>query len=329
MQLWTDPDWLADVHAWIAEGIGELGARRTGSTEQPHVRPWSTVLRVPTSDGVLWFKASAPALVHEAAVLDVLARCRPDAVPELVSVDHDRGWMLMRDGGVRLREIIAEERDLGRWCAVLPRYAGLQLALADHADELVVLGAPDRRLATLPAQFEGLLAEVGGLTADERERLTGLVPDVVEMCRGLAAIGIPETIQHDDLHDGQVFVRDGRYLFFDWGDSCVSHPFFTMAVTLEGQLSWGLDDVEGSVDVSPFREAYLRPFAAYASRDELEAAHAAALRLGWICRALNVHMFGVSVDPVDREEWLERVRLRLRMALARTPPRSLTQPGWA
>ncbi len=87
------------------------------------------------------------------------------------------------------------------------------------------------------------------------------------MCLRLAEVGIPETVQHDDLHDGQVFVRDGGYLFFDWGDSCVSHPFFTMSVTLEGVLSWGLDDVEGSVDVTPFRDAYLASFSEYGSRD--------------------------------------------------------------
>lgn len=329
MQPWTDPGWLADVYAWIADGVAEGGARRTGPVEQPHVRPWSTVLRVPTSDGVLWFKANAPALAHEAGIVEVIARARPDAVPELLAVDRARGWMLMRDGGVRLRELVTQERDLDRWLDILPCYAGLQLDLADQADELVALGAPDRRLATLPAQFERLLSEVGGLAVDEQAQLTGLLPEVAEMCRGLAAVGIPESIQHDDLHDGQVFVRDGRYLFFDWGDSCVAHPFFSMAVTLEGVLSWGLDDVEGSVDVAPFREAYLQPFASYAGRDQLEAAHAAALRLGWICRALNVHMFGVSLDAADKDEWSERVRVRLRMALSGMPGRSATEPGWA
>ena len=84
---------------------------------------------------------------------------------------------------------------------------------------------------------------------------------VEEMCDELAGYGLPETIQHDDFHDGQVFVRDGRYLLLDWGDACVSHPFFTLSVTLEGQLAWGLDDVHGSVDVRPFRDAYLRAFA--------------------------------------------------------------------
>ena len=28
--------------------------------------------------------------------------------------------------------------------------------------------------------------------------------------------------------------KDGRYLLLDWGDACVTHPYFTLAVTLDG-----------------------------------------------------------------------------------------------
>lgn len=310
---WTDPAWLVDAHAWIDERIATARVRRTGATEQPHVRPWSTVIRVPTTDGDLWFKANVPVLAYEAGVVEVLARTRPDAVPALVGVDRERGWMLMRDGGERLREIVERERELDRWHDVLPRYGRLQLDLAGHADELVARGAPDRRLAGLAGQYADLVEAVDGLKEAERYRLRALTPEVAAMCARLAMLGVPETVQHDDLHDGQVFVRDGSYLFFDWGDSCVSHPFFSMSVTLEGMLSWGLDDVENSVDIAPYRDSYLEPFTAYADRPELERAFGTALRLGWICRALNVHMFGVSVDPADRAEWAERVRLRLQM----------------
>jgi hypothetical protein len=311
--LWTDPHWLAEAYTWIRERLEALGVRPTGDIEQPHVRPWSTVMRVPTSGGDVWFKANIPALAYEAGVVGVLARTRPDLLPELAAVDLERGWMLMGDGGERLRELVERERNLARWLDVLPRYGELQLSTASRADELVALGAPDRRLAVLPGQYERLVEDVEGLSPGERDRLRAQVPDVSEMCQQLSTVAIPETVQHDDLHDGQVFVRDGRYLFFDWGDSCVSHPFFSMSVTLEGVLAWGLDDVEGSVDVTPFRDAYLRPFASYAGRAELEAAHAIALRLGWICRALNVRRFAISLDPPDREEWAERVRLRLQM----------------
>ena len=241
--------------------LAALDIRPTGDIEQPHVRPWSTVMRVPTSAGDLWFKANVPALAYEAGVVGVLARTRPDLVPELAAVDLERGWMLMGDGGERLRELVVRENDLGRWLDVLPLYGELQLSTASQADELVALGAPDRRLTVLQAQYEQLIEDLEDLSAGERDRLRARVPEVAEMCRHLSTVAIPETVQHDDLHDAQVFVREGRYLFFDWGDSCVSHPFFSMSVTLEGQLAWGLDDIEGSVDITPFRDAYLRPFA--------------------------------------------------------------------
>src|SRR5512144_3438853 len=116
------------------------------------------------------------------------------------------------------------------------------------------------------------------------------------MCRELAVAGVPETIQHNDLHDGQVFVAGGRYVMLDWGDSCVSHPFTTMSVTLEGVLAWGPDDVEGSVDTTPFRDAYLEPFSGHPGREELEAAVATALRLGWICRAAVTRPPALALD---------------------------------
>jgi hypothetical protein len=198
--------------------VGVLGA-----TEQSHVRPWSTVLRVPTVDGDCWFKANIRACAHEGAVVCVLARKLPDRVPELLAVDFERGWMLTGDGGERLREVIERERSLQRWLDLLPEYAQLQIDMADHANEFVQHGVPDRRLQTLASQYEELLDRLDGIPESDLRRLRRLAPQVREMCDQLASYRIPETIQHDDLHDAQVFVRQGGYLFFDWGDSCVSH----------------------------------------------------------------------------------------------------------
>jgi hypothetical protein len=212
------------------------------------------------------------------------------------------------------KRIFPDDTLLRRWLELLPLYAQLQIDLVGHADELAALGAPDRRLAVLASQYEQLLDQgVEGLPEDELRRLRGLTAHVGEMCDRLAGFGLPETIQHDDLHDGQVFVRDGGYLFFDWGDACVSPAFFTMAVTLEGVLAWGLDDVEGSEDTAPYRDAYLEPFAGYATRRDLKEAHTIALRLGWLCRALNVHRLALGLEPVARAPHLEGVRVRLRL----------------
>ena len=171
----------------------------------------------------------------------------------------------------------------------MPLYAGVQLDLADRADDLVALGVPDLRLARPTRPVRGATRGGGasgrGPSTGRRERAAGR-----ELCDELAGFGLPETIQHDDFHDGQVYVRDGRYLLLDWGDACVSHPFFTLSVTLEGMLAWGLDDVEGSVDTTPFLNAYLTAFADYGDRSALEAAATIALRLGWVCRAVNARL---------------------------------------
>ena len=46
---WRDPAWISGAHTWIEEQTARLGLARTGAIEQPHIYPWSTVMRVPTA----------------------------------------------------------------------------------------------------------------------------------------------------------------------------------------------------------------------------------------------------------------------------------------
>ena len=38
----------------------------------------------------------------------------------------------------------------------------------------------------------------------------------------------PDALVHGDLHPGNVAMRDGSILLFDWTDASVSHPFFDL-----------------------------------------------------------------------------------------------------
>lgn len=323
MSSWTDPIWLAEAHEWIHDQLDRLGTPALGEIERRHVTAWSTVLRVLTEQGDLFFKANTAALAHEAAVVTLLAERRPDCIPAPLSCDLERGWMLMRDAGVRLRELIAAEQEMTRWLDVLPLYAGVQIDLTEDADALIGLGAPDLRLATLPARYEQLLDQLEGLPSDELGRLRRSVPRIADMCAELAGYGVPETIQHDDLDDEQIFLRNGRYLLLDWGDACVSHPFFSLSVTLEGVIAWGVDDIRGTVWTEPFRDAYLAPFAQDLSRADLVAACSTALRLGWVCRAINAHTSDGHHRHIHAGELpaqaAERTLVRLRMFLDGQP----------
>ncbi|MGZ4431863.1 MAG: phosphotransferase [Gaiellales bacterium] len=317
---WTDDGWLAGARAWIEAQLRDLGIVPAGHAEQAHVQPWSTVLRVPTDAGDLWFKANMPALSHEAAVIEVLAGLPPVRVPELLAVDRRSGWMLQADGGVRLRELPAGHASSSRWEQALATYAELQLDAAAERAALLAAGAPDHGLQALPGEYERLLDDSravaeelpGGLTGGEVQRLRELVPAVTRMCQGLAGGGLPETIQHDDFHDGQIFVRNGRCLVFDWADACVSHPFLTLTVTIR-VLAHRLDRAVPELD--RFRDAYLEPWTSLQPRRELLAALPDALRLGGICRALTWRRVVVDLPAPLRHEHADAVPGWLRVFL--------------
>jgi hypothetical protein len=329
--LWIQPAWLAEATAWIRARLDELGLEPTGEIEQPHVRWSSTVLRVPTADGDLWFKANAPPHAFEARLVEILHGIRPGRVPELVATDADRGWLLMRHGGERLRELVRTTADLGHWDELLPAYAELQLAAAARVDELLAAGVPDERLAALPEHVARLVDDreacmVGrgnGLSPGDYVHLRGLMPEYAAMCERLAAHGIPETIQHDDLHDGNVLVRGGRHLVFDWGDSCVSHPFHSLVVTMRA-LVHRLDLAPGGPEVLRLRDAYLEPFGAHGSREELTAAAELAHFTGTAARSLSWYRFVYAREPEFRLDDEDAVPYGLRRLLDLGPLGSWT-----
>jgi hypothetical protein len=314
---WLEPDWRAEAESWIRERV-----RVTGPIEQPHVYPWSTAMKVPTAEGDLWFKAvKQEAHAFEPALSLLLAQAFPDRVTEVLSIDAERGWMLMRDSGTRLREVTESADDLHHWETVLPRYAEIQIALASRVDELLGLGVPDERLDSLPGKVEALLdddaalllGEPEGLTTDQRGELRRRMPEVRALTEELRAFGIPETIQHDDLHDGQIFVKEGRYIVSDWGDSCVSHPFHTLTVTLRATAwKWKLEP--GSEPLLRLRDAYLEPYGPLAPAVDI------AYRTGTLSRALawRRYLLATPLDERDPED-AESVPYGLKLFLGGGP----------
>lgn len=256
-----------EAEAWIRVHVEPMGGM-----ELLQERPWGTVWRVPVAGGVAWFKVCAPVQAFEPRLTAALARRWSDRLPDVLGFDEGRAWLLLGDAG----DALGFGGDPEPWLSVLPRYAELQRGEAAHAAEHLVGGVPDRRIATFPALFETVLARDLPLRSGDLARLRAFAPRFAELCDELAARGVPETIQHDDLHGANVYRGDGTPRILDWGDSCVSHPFVTLLVTflhleeMDGPL-------RGHAQFARLRDAYLEPWGRPA---ELRETFELAQRLG-------------------------------------------------
>ena len=307
---WLDPQWRAGALDWVSARLGELGRSVLGEVEQPHVYPWSTVLRVPTAEGVVWFKANARGTAYEVPLLTALGGWCPDRVLVPLAADAERGWLLLPDGGTTLRAAQDGQTDLAHWERVLVEYAEMQRLLCPRADEMVALGVPDLRPEALPGHLADLLAdepvlmidEPDGITSADLARLRSEQDRFAQWCGELAATGVPASLQHDDLHDANIFMPadgGGPYRVFDWGDSSVAHPFATLVVTLR-VVADRLDLSNGARELLRLRDAYVEPWTGEHDRATLDEACRLALLTGPLSRALSWRRSLLDATPSAR-----------------------------
>ena len=308
---WVDPSWRGEVEEWIRATICGLGYAFADPIEHSHVRPWGTVARVPTDNGLLWFKANIAPLTFELPLIELLAT---QAVPHLVAREPNRGWMLLEDAGPLVSELYGKEPPLVVWGEFLGEYARLQVAAAPVADELIAAGVPDRRLPNLLTSLERVLENdrlvrpptPDTLTRDELDRVHALMPKLHESVAVLTALGLPDSVQHDDLHPWNVCVGRDKYRFIDWGDACVSQPM----LTLEIPLQWVGE--EGSAFA---KKAYSDPWTGLRPMEDLLAATGAAALLAQVTGVLKWELIYSALNDAERVGYEQAIPRRLRHLL--------------
>jgi hypothetical protein len=295
--------------AWIRAHI-----EPTGAIEAVHERTWATVWRVPTDAGSVFFKACAPVQAFEPRLTAELSTRWPSDVPTVIAYDDARRWLLLADAGT---PIAVSGNPPEAWLRVLPRYAELQRGEAAGTAGHLAHGVPDLRLAALPARFDDLLRSDLPLAPDEVARLRSYAPRLATEANQLAGAGIPESIQHDDLHMGNVYALDGSLRVLDWGDSSISHPFASLVVTFRF-----LEQANGLRRDDPWfarlRDAYLEPWGS-----GLIETFELALRVGAaahaIARKRQRDFLPETARPAADDEYA--VVLRRSLELAVDPPR--------
>lgn len=306
---WDSPQWLTAIENWAHSELNRRGIEPDGAIEQIHLRPWSTIVQIPTRQGNFFFKATMAGSC-EAALTQFLVGVSRNQIPLLISADLERGWMILGDGGLRLREALKEKPQIERWEELLPEYARLQIAAYEHIGELIQQGIPDRSISHFPELYRTLVADrefflvdhENGITSAEYQRLLKVQDWVAHQCERLATYRIPMTLHHGDLHDANIFINSDGYCFADWGDCSVSHPFFSLRTSyVSAEVRLGLE--EGSPELNRLRDAYLQPWQHYEPMDRLLEAFTLAVPLWSISSALIWHNVLKNSGSAARQQY--------------------------
>jgi Phosphotransferase enzyme family len=261
-----------------------LHVEPTGEIELEKDRPWSTVWRIPVGDDVVWLKYCKPVQDFEPRLTAQLYERWPDRVVEVLAHEEDRAWLLLADGGTPIGAF--GDKDAA-FVAALPLYAELQRGEAPHADDHLAHGVPDLRVEALPELYDELCAAELPIEPDERERFRAFAPEFNRLCAELPPL--PPTVQRDDLHIGNICARDDRTLFLDWGDTSISHPFFSLVVAF-----WNAEDTQA------VRDAYLEGWVGEAASFDV------AMGVGNFAHLFKWLRIRDGMEPHDRGEFDDR-----------------------
>lgn len=300
---WESPAFREELAAWVTAEVG-----KPTSLEPVKVRAWASVWRAETASGVHFAKQNCSTQAFEAALLAELVDLAPHHVVPLTAVDLDRGLLMTPDQGPVLAENAGD--DVDTWVRVVTAGAALQREVAPYVDRLTAAGlttiAPADVVAYVEQRLDGFAELPDGdrrsMSAEDRTAVRAHLPVVAGWVEQVAALGLPSTLIHNDLHGHNVFDRDGELRFFDFGDALLMEPLAALLIpvnVLAHQLEAGPDDPR----LHHVADAGLEVWSDLAPTTELRAALPAALQLARLGRVESWLRCQAPMNDAELEEW--------------------------
>lgn len=253
--------WIHEALAWASHAASFPREDQIWQVQQWNASPHSFLLRLSSrNETSFWLKAVDPAQSTEYRITLALASIFPEYLPTIVSAHDEWGAWLMEDEGGS-----AADGDLRNTEAVrnMARcLAELQEASIAPLPRLLDCGCADWRLrriankivSVLPLLEEAMAAQdVPGLPKFGRRRLEQICAATVEACHFLDAIGIPDTLLHNDLQLENVVLGAPGCRFIDWDQAGIGNPFLAFE-----QLRVQLPDGERPCFIASYRSWWSR-----------------------------------------------------------------------
>jgi hypothetical protein len=302
-ERWSGAAFRAELREWVASVVGEPIA-----LEPVKIRPWATVWRAETADGVFYAKQNCPTQSYEGAVLVALNDLAARHVVPVAALEPGLGYLLTPDHGTPLGDSAGE--DIGAWCRVAAAGAQLQLEVARYADHLVDAGltvlAPADCAAYVEEQLDAFATlpatDPRAMPAEDAAAVRAHLPTVARWADEVAALHLPLTLCHNDLHGHNVFDVNGELRFFDFADALVAEPLAALLIPLNvlaHQLRAAADDPR----LRRVADAGLEVWSEHASMADLRAALPAALQLGRLARVESWIRCTAPMNDTELAEW--------------------------
>jgi len=295
------PGWLRELFSWAQEQVAPLGLRVTGGFRQWNASPTFSLVRLETNDGALWFKATGEPNCHEMPVSLLLARLFPSHVPRILGIHRSwNGWLSAEVSGTTLDEI----SDCSTWERVAGELAELQIASIGKSRELLGGKCKDFRVTEIAKFIDPFLSRMAEFMAVQektspaplaKSELASLGEGLKESCSLLQSFGLPDTLGHIDFNPGNILVSPGHCVFLDWAEGCVTNPVITFEYLRRHMERRSVLEPAGD---SRLCAAYLRPWTAFFSPDDLRRALAAVPPVAVFVHAIAGDAWH-TLDPVS------------------------------
>jgi len=269
------PGWLRELFEWAQEQVSPLGLRVTGQFRQLNASPTFSLLRLTTTDGAFWFKATGEPNSDELPVSLLLGRLFPKHVPRILGVHPSwNGWLSEEASGT----VLEESSDFSDWERVARELAELQIASIGKAAELLEGKCRDLRLPELAKRIDPFLARMAEFMAAQEKpspaplvasELASLREGLKESFSLLQSFRLPDTLGHIDCNPGNVMLSSNSCVFLDWAEGCVSNPLITFEYLRE---HFTRSAVREPAAVERLTAAYVRPWTSFFSPDDLRRA---------------------------------------------------------
>lgn len=298
-----------EIIAWCEEKLISKGHQLECAPEIVIDTPWSTVIRFSTSTECYYLKQTPADLFIEPEIVYVIQNVMQDSpTPNILFKSHELNCFLMENcGDHSLRTKFKGVIDSKLLISGLHSYIKIMRSFEKNLAALEAIGVPDWRINHIPDLYAELLEKKDvllqeGLTLDELDKLMALVPTITSICEFLMKQKVKDTLVNGDFNENNMIINENtkQISIIDWGESVISHPFFSIASHLQSIARRYQLALTGEL-LESIKQKCLTCWLDVANQNELDEIYQNILRLLPIFSALGIYRLQAATQNKSKK----------------------------